>query len=481
MLQSISLLLPHNQDMGHRKVRHKVYENLLIEDISSEGMGIARVNDKVVFVEKCIPGDIVKARTFQRRKSFEKARLLELIEPSSTRIQPFCPHFEACGGCKWQYLPYEQQIAFKEKIVSDAFARLGKVEIGERLPILPALETEYFRNKLEYTFSTNRWFTTEEIGSGEELVKEALGFHVPGQHTKVVDITQCFLQNEFSNKLRNAVRSYALEQDLVFYDIKVREGFLRNLVVRTTSTGEILVILIVNEDHDALLPLMAFIQEQFPEITSLNYIINPKLNDTYSDQTVVCFAGQAFIYEQLGKFKFKIRPKSFFQTNTNQGKRLYDVVKDFANLQGEEVLYDLYAGVGSIGLYLSDQCTSLVGIEQIDQAVEDARENARLNNVENASFYVGDVRLLLNKEFLDQHQKADVLITDPPRAGMHPEVVQTLIEAKIPKIVYVSCNPSTQARDIAALDELYKVTKMQAVDMFPHTVHIENVALLELR
>ncbi len=467
--------------MGHRKVRHKIYEELEITGLSSEGLGIARVNEKVVFVERCIPGDVVKAKTFQRRKSFEKARSMELITPSPDRQEHFCEHFIACGGCKWQYLPYEKQIAFKDQIVTDAFARLAKVEVGERLPILPALETEFYRNKLEYTFSTNRWFTQDEIATGEELENRAIGFHVPGQHTKVVDLEKCYLQNDFSNCLRNEVRAYALKNDLVFYNIKVREGFLRNLVVRTASTGEILVILIVNEDNDGLLPMMAHIKEKFPEITSLNYIINPKLNDTYFDMEPICYHGKAFIIEKLGKFSFKIRPKSFFQTNTKQGERLYDVVKDFAGLQGDEVLYDLYSGVGSIGLYLSDNCSKLIGIEQIDQAVEDAHENAKLNGVENADFYVGDVRLLLNKAFLAANEKPDVLITDPPRAGMHPDVVETLLQAEVPKIVYVSCNPSTQARDLAALDEKYKVVKMQAVDMFPHTVHIENVALLELR
>ncbi|MBL6876437.1 MAG: 23S rRNA (uracil(1939)-C(5))-methyltransferase RlmD [Chitinophagales bacterium] len=467
--------------MGHRKIRHKVYEELEITGLSSEGLGIARVDEKVVFVEQCIPGDVVRARTFQRRKNFEKARILALTKPSIDRQAHFCKHFESCGGCKWQYLPYAKQIAFKDQIVSDAFARLAKVEVGVRLPILPAKETEFYRNKLEYTFSTNRWFTKEEIATGEDLDFRALGFHVPGQHTKVVDIDKCYLQNEFSNKLRNAVREYALEKDLVFYNIKIREGFLRNLVVRTASTGEILVILIVNEDNDALLPLMAFIKEKFPEITSLNYIINPKLNDTYFDQTPICYSGKSFIIEKLGKFSFKVRPKSFFQTNTSQGERLYDVVKNFAALQGTETLYDLYAGVGSIGLYLSDNCNKLVGIEQIDQAVEDAKENAKLNAVENADFHVGDVRLLLNADFLAKNGQPDILITDPPRGGMHPEILQTILKARVPKIVYVSCNPSTQARDIAALDEFYKVVKMQAIDMFPHTVHIENVALLELK
>jgi 23S rRNA (uracil1939-C5)-methyltransferase len=466
--------------MRHRK-KNKYYENLEIEGLSSEGLGIAKVDDKVIFVENCVPGDVVNAKTHQVRKSFEKAKLVSLVNASEVRIPHFCAHFEACGGCKWQYLPYEKQTAFKEQIVADAFARLGKLEVEKQFPILPALETRYYRNKLEYTFSTNRWFTREEIEAGEELNRNALGFHVPGQFAKVVDLEKCYLQSDFSNALRNAVRDYAIERDLVFYDIKVREGFLRNLVVRTASTGEKLVILIVNEDNEHLLPLMEFINVSFPKITSLNYIINPKLNDTYMDLEPVCYKGEAYIIEQLGKFKFKIRPKSFFQTNTNQGVRLYDIVKDFAALKGDETLYDLYSGVGSIGLYLSDNCKKLVGIEQVDQAVEDAKENANLNGVENASFFVGDVRLLLSNEFLNDNQKPDVLITDPPRGGMHPDVVQTLLEARVPRIVYVSCNPSTQARDIAAMADSYRVTKMQAVDMFPHTVHIENVALLELK
>jgi len=467
--------------MAHRNKKQKIYQNLEISTLSSEGLGIARVEEKVIFVENTIPGDVVNARTFQRRKSFEKARPTEIIKKSEDRTEPFCQHFEYCGGCKWQYLPYKKQATFKDKIVKDAFDRLAKIEIEERLPILEAKETTYYRNKLEYTFSNNRWLTQEEVDSGEDLNKNALGFHVPGQYLKVVDIEKCHLQNEFSNKLRNAVKNYAFENNLAFYSNKERSGFLRNLVVRTASTGEILVILIVNHNDDALKPLMQFIADNFPEITSLNYIINPKLNDTYFDLEPICFKGEKFIIEKLGNYKFKIRPKSFFQTNTKQGERLYNIVKDFANLKGNEILYDLYSGVGSIGLFLSDGCKKIVGIEQIDQAVEDAKENAKLNGVENASFYVGDVRLLLNNEFLNKNEKPDVLITDPPRAGMHPDVVETLLQANVPKIVYVSCNPSTQARDLALLDQKYKVVKMQAIDMFPQTVHIENVALLELR
>lgn len=467
--------------MAHRNKKQKLYQNIEISTISSEGLGITKIEDKVIFVENTIPGDVVHARTFQRRKSFEKARPTEIVKKSADRIEPFCEHFEYCGGCKWQYLPYQKQAEFKDKIVKDAFDRLAKIDVKEKLPIIEAEATTFYRNKLEYTFSNNRWLTQEEVESEENLNKNALGFHVPGQFLKVVDINKCYLQNDFSNKLRNAVKEYALKHQLSFYNNKEHTGFLRNLVVRTASTEEILIILIVGHYNEALEPLMQFIADSFPEITSLNYIINAKLNDSYADLEPVCFKGNTFILEKLGNYQFKIRPKSFFQTNTTQGKRLYDIVKDFANLQGNEILYDLYSGVGSIGLYLSGGCKKIVGIEQIDQAVEDAKENAKLNNIENASFYVGDVRLLLNDTFLAENEKPDVLITDPPRAGMHPEVIETLLKAEVPKIVYVSCNPSTQARDVALLNEKYKVIKMQAVDMFPQTVHIENVALLELR
>ncbi|MCD8528992.1 MAG: 23S rRNA (uracil(1939)-C(5))-methyltransferase RlmD [Chitinophagales bacterium] len=467
--------------MAHRKNKHKIYEHLLIESMSSEGLGIARKNEKVVFVENTIPGDVVKAKTFQKRKSYEKCHLLEIEERSENRIEPFCTHFASCGGCKWQYLPYKKQLEYKEKTVTDAFTRLAKVKIEERLPILAAPFQTYYRNKLEYTFSNNRWLTTEEIQSGKDFEKNALGFHVPGNFSKVVDIETCYLQNDFSNLLKNSIRKYALENDLSFYDIREQQGFLRNLVIRTADTGQILVLLIVGKGKDALFPLLDFVYESYPQITSLQYIINTKRNDSYFDLEPVCYKGEAFIVEELDKFQFKIRAKSFFQTNTKQGKRLYDVVKDFAYLQGTETLYDLYSGVGSIGIYLSDACKKLVGIEQIDQAVEDAKENARLNKLNNASFYVGDVRMLLNEEFLQNNDKPDVLITDPPRAGMHPDVVETLLKAEVPRLVYVSCNPATQARDIALLSTKYNTKRLQAVDMFPQTVHIESVALLELR
>lgn len=464
-----------------RKKKARIYEGLKIEALSSEGLGIAKVDEKVIFVESTIPGDVVNARTFQRRKKFEKAKVTSFIEKAANRQEPFCPHFEHCGGCKWQYISYEDQLNYKEKIVQDAMDRLAKIEVKEKLPILAAPDATFYRNKMEYTFSANRWLSAEEIQSDKELSKNALGFHVPGQFFKVVDIYECFLQNEFSNQLRNALRDYALANELSFYNIKERKGFLRNLVVRTADTGQQLIILIVSEENQDLFDCLDFIKSKFPTIHSLNYIINQKVNDSYYDLEPICYHGEAFITEKLGEFSFKIRPKSFFQTNTKQGKRLYDVVKMMADLKGEETLYDLYSGVGSIGLYLSDQCKTLVGIEQIGQAVEDAKENAKLNKIENAYFYEGDVRMVLNEELIAKHGKPEILITDPPRAGMHQDVIDTLLKAEINKIVYVSCNPATQARDLALLGEKYTVLKMQAVDMFPQTVHIENVALLTLK
>jgi 23S rRNA (uracil1939-C5)-methyltransferase len=465
-----------------RKKKNKVYGRLEISAVSSDGMGIAREGEKVVFVEKAMPGDVVSAQTFQNRKSYEKARIVELLEPSAERQTPFCKHFGVCGGCKWQYIEYAQQVAYKEKIVTDAFERLAKVSPEVRLPIVAADLDKGYRNKMEYTFSTSRWLTNEEIQSGENFDRDALGLHVPGSFSKVVPIETCYLPLDISNIIRNAVGAFAKENKLSYYDIVQKHGFLRNLVVRTTSTGEVLVVVIFFENIERDVELvMEFLKKQFPEITSLNYIINSKMNDSYADLEPVCYSGNPFVIEKLGEFKFKVRPKSFFQTNIFQAEKLYNVARDFAALKPGDVLYDLYSGVGSIGIYLSKNCSKIVGIEQIDQAVEDAKENAQLNQIDNAAFYVGDVRLIMNEDFLQKNGRPDVLVTDPPRAGMHEDVVNALLQAEVPKIVYVSCNPATQARDVALLSEKYKLTKMQAVDMFPHTVHIENVALLELK
>lgn len=466
--------------MGRRK-KQKIYDTLHIEAMSSEGLGIARSDEKVVFVERAMPGDTVKAMTFQVRKKFEKAKILEVLEASPERKAAFCQHFGVCGGCKWQHIDYVTQVAYKEKIVKDAFERLAKVPIGATLPIVGADQNTHYRNKMEYTFSQSRWLTDEEIQTGEDFDRRALGLHVPNNFSKVVNIEKCFLPDGISNEIRNKLRDFAVENDLDFFNIIKRNGLLRNLVVRTTSTGELLVIVIFYEETDAVQLTMDFLLKAFPQITSLNYIINPKVNDSYADLEPITYNGQPYIFEKLGDYKFKIRPKSFFQTNIFQAEKLYNVAKDFADLKEGDVLYDLYSGVGSIGIFLSKNCSKIVGIEQIDQAIEDAKENATINNIQNASFFVGDVRLILNEEFLKENGEPDVLITDPPRAGMHEDVVKALLEAEVPKIVYVSCNPATQARDIALLSEKYDVQKMQAVDMFPHTTHIENVALLKLK
>lgn len=465
-----------------RKKKNKVYENLSVTAISSDGMGIAKVDDKVVFVEKAMPGDVVNAQSFQNRKKFEKARITEIVTPSEKRQDPFCTHFGICGGCKWQYIDYAQQVAYKEKIVSDAFERLAKVLVEKRYPIVGADNNVHYRNKMEYTFSTARWLTNEEVQSGEDFDRRALGLHVPGSFSKVVPLEKCWLPDDVSNQIRNAVDAFAREHNLPFYDIVQKHGLLRNLVVRTSTTGEILVIVVFFEDDKkSVEKLMQFLKTSFPQISSLHYIINSKANDTYADLEPVCYHGTPYIIEKIGGFSFKIRPKSFFQTNTVQAEKLYSVARDFAEMKKGDVLYDLYSGVGSIGIFFSEKCSKIVGIEQIDQAVEDAIENARLNNIDNASFFVGDVRLILNSDFVEKNGKPDVLVTDPPRAGMHEDVVNALLEAEVPKIVYVSCNPATQARDVALMAEKYSVTKMQAVDMFPHTTHIENVVLLELK
>jgi len=464
-----------------RKKKNKVYEHLTISAISSDGMGIARVEDKVVFVEKAMPGDEVSAQSFQNRKKFEKARITSILKPAKSRLQPFCQHFGVCGGCKWQYIDYAEQVNYKETIVTDAFERLAKVPVEKRFPIVGADANTHYRNKMEYTFSTARWLTEEEVKSNEEFDRRALGLHVPGSFSKVVPLEKCHLPHTISNDIRNALGNFARENDIAFFDVVQKHGLLRNLVVRTSTTGEVLVIVVFFEDDKAKVEqVMQFLKTSFPAISSLHYIINGKANDSYADLEPVCYHGTNYIIEKIGGYSFKVRPKSFFQTNTFQAQKLYTVARDFAELKEGDVLYDLYSGVGSIGIFFSEKCSKIVGIEQIDQAVEDAIENAKLNQLENASFFVGDVRLILNNEFVEKNGKPDVLVTDPPRAGMHEDVVNALLEAEVPKIVYVSCNPATQARDVALMAEKYKVTKMQAVDMFPHTTHIENVILLEL-
>ena len=479
MLFQLSLPL---KTMGRKRNKKKIYESLEITGLSSDGFGVAKPDEKVVFVEKAIPGDIVKADVYQNRKKFEKAKVLEILTASPDRQEPFCQHFDLCGGCKLQHIPYSMQLKHKADTVENAFSRLAKVEIGEVQPIVAAEKEIRYRNKMEYTFSDAKWLTNEQIKEDLEHDRRALGLHVPGGFSKVVDIDTCYLQDEISDKIRNGLRDFAKENEIPFYNIVKKEGLLRNLIIRTTSTNQLMVIVFFFfEDEKWQSMCMEYLKTTFPEITSLHYVINSKMNDSYQDLPTHTYHGDDFVIEQLGDFKFGIRPKSFFQTNIYQAKKLYDVAKEFAGLTENDTLYDLYSGVGSIGIYLSRECKKVVGIEQIDQAVEDAKENAALNNVQNAQFEVGDVRSLLNKDFLKKHGSPDVLVTDPPRAGMHEDVVNALLKAEIPKIVYVSCNPATQSRDIALMSYKYEVAKTRAVDMFPQTMHIENVALLVLK
>ncbi len=458
-------------------------ENVVITDMSSEGMGIARIDGKVIFAEKAVPGDVVDVEVHKSKKSFSEGVIAALKTPSPLRIPAACQHFGVCGGCKWQHIGYGEQLKFKKKIVQDAFERIGKIDYIAVPDVLGCENNFFYRNKLEFAFTDRRWLTVDEINSGQEFEhRNALGFHVPGSFSGVIDIEKCWLQADPSNQIRLAVKDFALKNNYPFFDLKGQKGLLRNLMVRTTSIGEILVLVSFYEnDAEKIEALMNYLSETFPQITSLQYVHNPKRNDTIYDLEPVVYKGKDHIIEQLGDYKFKIGTKSFFQTNSVQAKVLYDVTKEFAALKPDDVVYDLYTGVGSIALYVSGGCKKVVGIEQIEPAIADAKINAQLNNVNNCSFYAGDVRMVFNPEFIATNGRPDVVITDPPRAGMHEDVVKTLLELAAPKIVYVSCNAATQARDLQLLSEKYEVTRVQPVDMFPHTTHIENVALLVLR
>lgn len=440
-----------------------------------------------VFVDGAVPGDVVDVFVQKKKGGFAEGRVETIVTPSPDRVEPFCAHFSICGGCKWQNLDYPTQLKQKQQVVEDALLRIGKIEIGEFLPILGAPETVFYRNKLEFGFSNKRWVLEGEFGGKpiaeiEEKELYGLGFHKAGFFDKIIDIQKCWLQAEPSNALRNTCRQIGLDQGLEFYDPRHHRGFLRNLMVRLTSTGELMLLVSFARKHpENITRYLDAVLEKFPEITTLVYCINPKLNDSMFDLEMVTYRGKGFVVEQLGDLKFKIGPKSFFQTNTMQGKRLYDIAAEFAGLTGQENVYDLYTGTGSIALYLARHCKSVVGIEEIPEAIADAEENMRLNGIENATFYAGDVKSVLSPEFVQKHGRPDVLITDPPRAGMHPKAVEFLLELAPPRIVYVSCNPATQARDLQMLSEKYSVLKVRPVDMFPHTHHIENVALLELK
>ena len=461
----------------------KVVEDVVIEGMSSEGKGFAKVDGKVIFTQFAVPGDVMDIELRKSRKKFSEAIIAQLKLPSVLRTEPACSHFGVCGGCKWQHIQYAEQLKFKRQIVEDAFTRIGKVSFPVIPEVLGCKDNYYYRNKLEFAFTDRRWLTQQEITSSMEFEhRNGLGFHVPESFSGVLDIEHCYLQADPSNQIRLAVRDFALKHGYTFFDLYNQTGFLRNLLIRTSSTGELLVLIsFFANDEDKIKALLDFLMEQFPQITSLQYVINPKRNDTIYDLETKVYHGNAYIIEQLGKYKFKIGPKSFFQTNSVQAKVLYDVTKQFAGLKSSDVVYDLYTGVGSIAIYVSDACKHITGIEQIESAIEDAKENAKLNSVANTSFYAGDVRMVLKDDFIAANGRPDVVITDPPRAGMHEDVVKTLLQLECPKIIYVSCNPATQARDLQLLDEKYEVKRAQPVDMFPHTTHIENVVKLELK
>jgi len=466
-----------------RKKKLPVIENLEIIDIGAEGMSIAKVDNMVVFIPGMIPGDIVDVQITRKKRKFMTGHPLRIVKESDQRTTPFCKHFGICGGCKWQNLPYERQLFYKQKQVVDSLERIGKIAIPEIRPIIGSEKQKYYRNKLEYTFSETRWLSDSEIKSKEIIIdRRALGFHIPGKFDRVLDIEECFLQDDLSNRIRNSIREFTHNMGLEYYNQVTNSGFLRNLIIRSTQLNEWMVIVVfAYDDKPVINSVMQFLQEKFPEITALNYVVNSKSNDTIQDQEIILYSGRDFIYEAIGNLKFKIGAKSFFQTNSTQAGELYRLALEFASLTGNEIVYDLYTGTGTIACYIAHQCKEVIGLEYLETAVEDAKINATINGITNMSFFAGDIKDILNDSFFEIHGKPDVIITDPPRAGMHPDVIQSILRAMPSRIVYVSCNPATQARDISLMDEKYKVVAIQPVDMFPHTHHVENVICLEMK
>ncbi len=470
--------------MSRKKKKLPLLEKLEILDVGAEGKAIARYGERVVFIRFVVPGDIVDAQVNRKRKNYYEAYPVKFHKYSPDRVEPFCSHFGICGGCKWQNLPYSGQLAFKEKQVRDQLSRIGKIsdeEAGLISPILGSDKIKYYRNKLEYTFSNKKWLTKEELDSAEEFIdRNALGFHIPGMFDKVLDIKECFLQPEPSNSIRSWVREYTSDQGMEYFDLREQKGLLRNLVIRTANTGELMVIVSFFGDNKKLrAKLLGEMKNKFPGISSLMYVINQKANDTILDQDIILFSGKDHIIETMDDLKFKIGPKSFYQTNPEQALRLYRVARDFAGLTGEETVYDLYTGTGTIALFLASGAKKVIGIESVPEAIDDANENAVLNNISNTVFYAGDMKKVFSQELVREHGVPDVVIMDPPRAGLHTDVIDSLLAISPSRIVYVSCNPATQARDLQLLSVKYKLKKIQPVDMFPHTHHVENVVLLE--
>jgi len=467
-----------------RHNKRLIFENIEVIDAGAKGKAVAIATDgRVIFISNAVPGDVVTVQTFKKRKNYYEGKVISILKYSDKRVEPKCLYFGTCGGCKWQHMSYEHQLYYKQKEVDNNLTRLGKIELPESLPIIGSEEQYYYRNKMEFSFSDNKWLTFEQIQS-DEIIKNrnALGFHIPGMWDKILDIDECHLQRNPSNAIRNFIKQKAEALNLTFYNNRKQEGFLRTLMIRITSTGDVMVLLqFFYEDQEKISFLLDAIALEFPKITSLLYVINSKGNDTIYDQDVVCYFGKDHIFEEMEGLRFKINAKSFYQTNSEQAYELYKVTRDFAGLTSNDLVYDLYTGTGTIAQFISKYVKKVIGIEAIPEAIEAAMENTKLNNIDNVEFYRGDMKKVLNQSFIDKHGAPNVIITDPPRDGMHKDVVTQLLNISAEKIVYVSCNSATQARDLSLLDSLYKVTKVQAVDMFPQTHHIENVVLLEKR
>lgn len=459
----------------------KIYTDVLITDITEDGRGVARIDGQVIFVKDTVPGDIVAAKVYKKKRRFLEAELRELSKESPNRISPLCLHFGSCGGCKWQHLEYKNQLLFKEKQVKDALERLAGISSPYISGIIGSEEIFEYRNKLEFTFSNREWLSQAQVADKSYLAKPALGFHVPGQFDKVLNIEQCHLQNLLQNRIRNRVKETALKNNIPFFNIKTHEGFLRNVVFRSSLSHEWMLILIVYENKPELVELLLNdLVKNFPELKSVYYIVNEKKNDNYSDLNPILFFGDAYINEEFDGLKFRIGPKTFFQTNSKQAHKLYSITSEFADLNGHENVFDLYTGTGTIALYIARRANFVTGIEYVPESIEAAKENALANNISNTAFYAGDMKEVFKEEIFEKHGKPDVIITDPPRSGMHEEVVRKILLSGAKRIVYVSCNPSTQARDLKIMNDKYIFIKAQPVDMFPHTSHVENVALLEL-
>lgn len=469
--------------MGRKRKEHPVLEGIEIIDVAAEGQSLARVNDMVVFVPYGAPGDIVDIKIDRKKKSYAEGHIERMVKPSDLRCEPCCSHFTMCGGCRWQHLPYDYQLECKQKQVTDNLERIAKVELPEISSIKGSRNIWAYRNKMEYTFSNKKWLTVDQLRSGEEFPdRDAAGFHIPGAFDKILDIECCHLQDDLGNRIRLFVKNFGKEKGYSFYDLRAQQGFLRTLMIRIASTGEVMVVMVVGEnDSEKLQSIMNAIKNEFPEITSLLYVVNQKVNDSIADQDVILFSGKPYIVESMEGLEFRVGPKSFYQTNSLQAYELYKVVREYADIKEGELVYDLYTGTGTIANFVAGKAGKVVGIEYVEDAIKDARVNSEANGINNTAFFAGDMKDVLTDEFISVHGRPDVMIVDPPRAGMHGDVVNVILNARPERIVYVSCNPATQARDLALLDVAYQVVAVQPVDMFPHTHHVENVVKLVLK